>query len=90
MSVRDTKYTSPEALRYMYRNPKSAVKDVINDTTASHGILRSPNATTAGGVNTGGGGIQGNVSVKRPVISVPIIRKPDSVPEQGLIEGERL
>ena len=88
--MRDTKFTSPEALRNMYRNPKNAVKDALNDTVNSHGVLRSPNASSVGGVNTGGGGIQGNVQAKRPSLPVPVTRKPDSVPEQGIIEGERI
>lgn len=90
MSIRDTKFTSPETLRNMYRNPKNAIKDAVNDTINASSVLRSPNAQAAGGVNTGGGGIPGNIAAKRLATARQIVRKPDIIPEQGVIEGERI
>jgi hypothetical protein len=33
MSIRDTKYTSPQALREMYRKPKDAAREAVDPTS---------------------------------------------------------
>lgn len=33
MSIRDTKYTSPQALREMYRQPKDAAREAVDPTS---------------------------------------------------------
>lgn len=57
MSIRDTSYTNPDALRTLYRNPKNPLKDLDEELAATAAIVASaPTGAVGGAPGSGGGG----------------------------------